>query len=110
MGSGIPSGIDWLLRDASDRMNEHLHNDDIREKVNWADAQWWSFPKGFGSTAGPWGGIGGQMITSFQAVVVDFMQDDLLIYISGRFYRFLDKHNVTCFGMGYTEPKTKKGK
>lgn len=30
------------------------------------EVRWWSWPETFGSTAGPTGGIGGQMLSSFQ--------------------------------------------
>jgi len=35
------------------------------------DVQWYSWPQAFGSTSGPRGGIGGQMVTSFQVYAFD---------------------------------------
>ena len=47
---------------------------------------WWSWPEMFGSTAGPGGGIGGQMMTQFQvfAFAADYTEKKPLIYCAGR--------------------------
>lgn len=44
----------------------------LETRVN--ELQWWAWPEVFGSTSGPRGGIGGQMMTTFQ--VIGFEAED----------------------------------
>lgn len=54
------------------------------------DVQVW--PQIYGSTAGPWGGIGGSAMTSFLTVVVECpnWSRDAFVYLAGKFAYAVD--------------------
>ncbi len=56
-----------------------------------------SFPMQFGSTAGPFGGIGGQAITTFQVdVLSDACRGKALVFANGRFWKAIDDFGFQC--------------
>ena len=57
------------------------------------DLEYYSFPQSFGSTAGPFGGIGGQAITSFQIEVFTHQYGGYgaVIFCGGRFWKWIEK-------------------
>ena len=55
------------------------------------DLDYHSFPMVFGSTAGPFGGIGGQALTTFQIeVVTNGWTKESCVYANGRFWKTVD--------------------
>lgn len=64
----------------------------------WEDFNHYSFPMSFGSTAGPFGGIGGAVITGFQIDVIQAPHGAALVYAGGRFWKtirdFQFDHNL----------------
>jgi hypothetical protein len=50
------------------------------------DLQWYAFPEVWGSSALCFGGVGGQMMTSAQTIVV-LGPGDAAIYVGGQFWR-----------------------
>lgn len=49
----------------------------------------YQFPKGFGSTAGPFGGFGGQGFTSFQ-IDVFAIGEKAVVFCGGRFWKIVE--------------------
>lgn len=80
----VENMIKEVLKDAIKRFRAFEEVIPILEE----DLIWMSFPKSFGSTAGPFGGIGGQMMTSFQIILVQCGYfRETLIYANGRFWK-----------------------
>lgn len=56
------------------------------------DLSHYGFPKCFSSTAGPFGGIGGQAITTFQIDVFESAIDGrAAVFANGRFWKVIDR-------------------
>lgn len=61
-------------------------------KCDISDISYYSWPQTFGSTAGPFGGIGGQMISIFQIEAYAFGQNAVL-FCGGRIWKKIDNFN-----------------
>ncbi|NTF23527.1 hypothetical protein G6L37_34720 [Agrobacterium rubi] len=57
----------------------------------------YSFPQTWGSTAGGFGGVGGQMMTTLQTVIVSFEGTALVYFGSSLAYRIEDWHRNDVF-------------
>lgn len=80
-----------VLRDARSRFvaeDKVLRDSDIPLKE--LDIHGWA--QSYGSTAGPWGGAGGQMISSFptQVVLCPCWSRHAMVYLAGRFAYAVD--------------------
>lgn len=58
-----------------DEMISHIAN---RDQVHESEVRWWSWPEVFGSTNGPHGGVGGQMMTNFQVFGFETVESRML--------------------------------
>lgn len=68
-------------REALLRRHPELTDEEALTRECW---RYYSFPKVFGSTAGPFGGYGGQMFTTFQIEVWEYDTRYVVIGCEGR--------------------------
>ena len=52
------------------------------------NCRYYAWTETFGNTAGPWGGMGGSRVTTFQIEAIVVPPSYAVVYCSGRFWKF----------------------
>ncbi len=83
----IGEQIDYCMADMVERLKQHEHDNPYIEYMTTHDFCVWFWPQVWGSTAGPFGGIGGCAMTPFSCCVIacPTVTRDVYVYHGGMF-------------------------